>query len=272
MKRTIIILISLCLTFAFDIAAIGETPDNCVANTVSHTETTAYNWYCRKTSDHSQPKLDSMLFLPENTKTYFVDEKHGDYSYDDKVIYLTFDAGYENGNIEKILDTLKDHNAIGAFFILENLIVRNPDLIKRMANEGHLICNHTASHCDMSKITSKEEFSKELERLNDICYDTLGIEISKFYRPPEGRYTELNLKHAAELGYKTIFWSFAYADWDNNCQMDPEAAIDKILGGTHNGEILLLHPTSATNAAILDKLLTQWEKDGFRFGSLEELN
>ena len=154
---------------------------------------------------------------------------------------------------------------------MENLVKRNPELVKRMADEGHLICNHTASHCDMSKITEKESFFEELEKLNKICKESLDIEVSKFYRPPEGRYSELNLKHATELGYKTIFWSFAYADWDNNEQLAPEAAINKILAGTHNGEILLLHPTSSTNAAILDDLITHWKSEGFRFGSLEEL-
>lgn len=271
MKRIFLsILIAVILTITT--AAIGETPDNCVKKVSSHTETTAYNWYCKKTNDHSQPTLDSYLILPENTAAYFVDKNHSNYDAKDKVIYLTFDAGYENGNIEKTLDILKKENVQGAFFILENLVKRNPELVKRMNDEGHLVCNHTASHCDMSKVTSKEDFACELEKLNKICKDTLNIKVCKFYRPPEGRYTELNLKHASELGYTTVFWSFAYADWDNNCQMDQKQALNKILNGIHNGEILLLHPTSATNAAILDDLIKELKEDGFRFGSLNELS
>lgn len=272
MKRFFATIICLGLLYSFHSHAIGETPDNCSRTTSIHTETTPYNWYCKKTTDHSQPSLDSQLYIPENSETYFVDSKHQNYDDKDKVLYLTFDAGYENGNISKILDTLKKHDATGAFFILENLIKRNPDLIQRMHDEGHLICNHTASHCDMSKITDINTFSEELEQLNTVCKNSLNIEISKFYRPPEGRYSELNLIHATELGYKTIFWSFAYADWDNNSQMDPSQAVKKILDGTHNGEILLLHPTSSTNAAILDELIVKWKADGFRFASLEELS
>lgn len=272
MKLLISLIISLCILLSFNSNAIGETPFNCTDTTTAHTETTPYNWYCKRTNDHTQPKIDPLLYIPENTETYYVDKNHTNYDDKDKVIYLTFDAGYENGNISKILDTLKKHNVKGAFFVLENLIKRNPDLIKRMHNEGHLICNHTASHRDMSKITDKESFSNELERLNSICKNTLNIEISKFYRPPEGRYSELNLTHATELGYKTVFWSFAYADWDNNSQMSPDEATNKIMDNTHNGEIILLHPTSATNAAILDKLITNWKSEGFRFGTLEELS
>lgn len=272
MKRYIFAIISLIILCSFNVNAIGEIPDNCATSDRAHTQTTPYNWYCKKTTDHSQPELDSKLYIPDNTETYFIDKNHKEYNDKDKVIYLTFDAGYENGNISKILDTLKKHNVHGAFFILENLIKRNPDLIQRMYEEGHLICNHTATHHDMSQVTDKDLFSNELERLNTVCKEALGIEISKFYRPPEGRYSPLNLIHATELGYKTIFWSFAYADWDNNSQMTPDQAIMKILNGTHNGEILLLHPTSSTNACILDELINKWKCDGFRFGSLEELS
>ena len=188
-----------------------------------------------------------------------------------KVIYLTFDAGYENGNIEKILDTLKQHNAKGAFFILKNLIIRNTDLVNRMYEEGHLVCNHTSRHPDMSKIKDINSFKDELEALEKIYFEYTGKELSKFYRPPEGKFCEDNLKFADELGYKTIFWSFAYADWDNSAQPDPQQAIKKIKENTHNGMIVLLHPTSSTNAKILDELLTYWESEGYRFATLEEL-
>lgn len=271
MKRFIIILTVLCIILSFSVAAVGEIPENCIEHTSAHTTTTAYNWYCKKTSDHSQPALDSLLYLPDDQSAYFIDRKNCDYDACDKVIYLTFDAGYENGNVEKILDILKKNDVPGAFFVLKNLIERNPELIKRMDSEGHLVCNHTAKHLDMSKITSKEDFAAELEALDKICLEKTGVEVAKYYRPPEGRYSELNLRHAAELGYKTIFWSFAYADWDNDSQVKPEDAIKKVLDGTHNGEVILLHPTSATNAAILDELIRCWKADGFRFGTLDEL-
>ncbi len=238
----------------------------------SHTADTAYNWYCKKTGDNSQPPLDSLLSFieKEGLWAYYIDKKNSDFNSEDKVIYLTFDAGYENGNVEKILDVLKEEKVPGAFFVLENLVKRNTALVKRMNDEGHLVCNHTATHPDMTKKTSKEEFMQELWALEDVCEEA-GITLAPYYRPPEGRFSESNLKIAAENGYKTIFWSFAYVDWDNNAQVSPEAAIEKVISGTHNGEVILLHPTSATNAEILDDLIKEWKSMGFRFGTLDEL-
>ncbi|MCI8331962.1 MAG: polysaccharide deacetylase family protein [Clostridiales bacterium] len=234
----------------------------------AHAETTAYNWYVKNNDTHTAPVLDKELCFIDKYDTYYVDADACD---DDKVIYLTFDAGYENGNVEKILDVLKDHNAAGAFFVLDNIIMRNPELVKRMSDEGHLVCNHTAKHHDMTKITNKEQFAQELKALEDAYFELTGRDMAKFYRPPEGRFSEQNLSFAKDLGYKTVFWSFAYADWDNNKQPDEEKSIEKVLSHTHNGEIILLHPTSATNAAIMDRLLTEWENQGYRFGSLSEL-
>lgn len=140
-----------------------------------------------------------------------------------------------------------------------------------MLDEGHLVCNHTNLHHDMTKVTDPVKFKAELDSLNSIMKEYCGCELAPFYRPPEGRFSERNLKCAAECGYKTIFWSFAYADWDNNKQMSHDKALNKVLSHTHNGEVILLHPTSSTNAAILDELLTEWEKAGYRFGTLYEL-
>ncbi len=229
---------------------------------------TAYNWYCTNNNDHTLPKLGRDLAIITKYDGYYANcnVKGGD-----KVIYLTFDAGYENGNVAKILDALKAHNATGAFFILGNLIKRNGELVMRMVNEGHMVCNHTRSHPDMTEITDKRMFFSQLDSLAKMYFELTGKEMAKVYRPPEGRFSEQNLCFAKELGYKTVFWSFAYADWDNNKQMSEEKALEKILAHIHNGEVMLLHPTSATNAAILDRLLTKLEDDGYRFGSLEEL-
>ena len=227
---------------------------------------TPYDWYFKKVEDHSQPPLDKNLKFIENYDcVYLADDTC------EKVIYLTFDAGYDNGNIEKILDALKKHEAIGAFFILDNLIDRCPDLVLRMKEEGHLVCNHTAKHPDMSAITDKALFEKQLTALEKPYTELTGQELDKFYRPPQGRFTAQNLKFAEELGYTTVFWSFAYADWDNKKQPDEAAALKNILDHTHPGMVILLHPTSATNAAILDQLLSAWETEGYRFGSLYEL-
>ena len=188
-----------------------------------------------------------------------------------KVLYLTFDAGYENGCTEKILDTLKKHQVSAAFFLVGNYIQRNADLVRRMVEEGHTVGNHTMHHYDMSKISDKETFAKELRDLEALYKETTGQELPKYYRPPQGIYSEENLKMAQELGYKTVFWSLAYVDWNNDAQPTAGEAFAKLLPRTHSGAVVLLHSTSKTNAEILGKLLTKWEEEGYHFGTLDEL-
>ena len=188
-----------------------------------------------------------------------------------KVLYLTFDAGYENGCTAQILDALKKHQAPAAFFLVGNYIEKNPDLVRRMVEEGHTVGNHTMHHYDMSKISDKAAFSKELQDLETLFRETTGQELPKYYRPPQGIYSEENLKMAQELGYRTVFWSLAYVDWNNDSQPTAEQAFAKLLPRTHNGAVVLLHSTSKTNAEILDELLTKWKEQGYRFGTLDEL-
>lgn len=189
----------------------------------------------------------------------------------EKVLYLTFDAGYENGYTPAILDALKKHDAKAAFFLVGNYIEKEPDLVRRMVDEGHTVGNHTMHHYDMSKLSENAAFEKELKDLEDLYYQTTGENLPKFYRPPQGIYSEENLKMAKELGYKTVFWSLAYVDWNNDSQPTHQQAFDKLLPRTHSGAVVLLHATSKTNAEILDDLLTRWEQAGYRFETLEDL-
>lgn len=188
-----------------------------------------------------------------------------------KVIYLTFDAGYENGNTEALLDALKKHNVSATFFVVGPFVSEHPELIKRMVEEGHTVGNHTYSHPDMSKIASKEAFQKELGQVEDLYKEITGSPMTKYYRPPQGKYSEANLTMAKELGYKTFFWSLAYVDWYQDDQPTKEEAFDKLLGRIHPGAIVLLHSTSSTNAEILDELLTKWEEMGYSFQPLSSL-
>lgn len=189
----------------------------------------------------------------------------------EKVLYLTFDAGYENGCTAKILDTLKEKQVPAAFFLVGNYIRQSPDLVRRMVAEGHTVGNHTMHHYDMSRLSDKAAFSKELTDLEALYKETVGQELPKYYRPPQGIYSEENLKMAQELGYKTLFWSLAYVDWNNDAQPTKEAAFAKLLPRTHNGAVVLLHSTSKTNAEILGELIDKWKAMGYRFGTLEEL-
>ena len=189
----------------------------------------------------------------------------------EKVLYLTFDCGYENGNTEPILDALKKHKAPAAFFVVGNMVETAPDIVRRMAEEGHIVGNHTYHHPDMSRISEQSAFQKELDDLAALYETTTGTPLSHFYRPPQGKYNEENLRQAQALGYQTIFWSLAYVDWQQDAQPSPEEAYAKLLPRVHPGAIVLLHSTSSTNAAILDDLLARWEQEGYRFAPLTEL-
>ena len=189
----------------------------------------------------------------------------------EKVIYLTFDAGYENGCTAKILDILKKHQVPAAFFLVGNYMERNADLVRRMVEEGHIVGNHTMHHKDMSQISEKEAFAKELTDLEDLFRNITGKELPKYYRPPQGIYSQENLRMAKDLGYQTVFWSLAYVDWNNNDQPTPEEAFQKLLPRTHNGAVVLLHSTSQTNAEILDELLSKWKAEGYTFASIDKL-
>lgn len=189
----------------------------------------------------------------------------------EKVIYLTFDAGYENGCTEPILEALAKHNVKAAFFVVGNYIEQNPDLVRRMLREGHIVGNHTYHHYDMSKLSDEAAFNQELTSLETLYRETTGEDMPRYYRPPQGIYSECNLEMAQKLGYRTVFWSLAYVDWYQDNQPTDEQAFSKLLPRIHPGAIVLLHSTSQTNARILDTLLSKWEEMGYSFGTLDEL-
>ena len=256
MKKIILLLVIVLV--GFSLAKNGVF----AANTVS--------WYTVRNSDHRQPILDGTLSFVEKYGAYYVDKGHGDLN-EEKVIYLTFDVGYENGNVEKILDVMKEEKVCSSFFVLGNIVEKNTELVKRMVDEGHIVCNHTYHHTDMTTVSSYESFARELELMENVFKKKTVSEMAKFFRPPEGKFNETTLKYANDLGYKTVFWSFAYADWDNNKQMSETKALEKIKANIHNGAIILLHPTSSTNAAIMKELIVSLKNDGYRFATLEEI-
>jgi len=190
---------------------------------------------------------------------------------EEKILYLTFDCGYENGNTEAILDALKKHEVAATFFVVGHYLESAPDLVCRMVEEGHTVGNHTYHHPDMSKISDPASFQKEMDAVAEKYEEVTGQEMTLYYRPPQGKYSIQNLQVAKELGYKTFFWSLAYVDWNVDDQPTHEQAFDKLLSRVHPGAVVLLHNTSKTNGEILDELLTKWEEMGYRFGTLEEL-
>ena len=225
----------------------------------------ADNWGLSFQEEGQPPVANAAFDELQKYDTYYAEDT------DEKVIYLTFDCGYENGNTAPILDALKKHNASAAFFVVGNFISTSPDLIKRMHEEGHTVGNHTYNHPDMSKISTKEAFEKELKDVEDAYREITGEEMTRYYRPPQGKYSTENLQMAKDMGYHTFFWSLAYVDWYQDKQPSREEAFDKLLGRIHPGAIVLLHSTSSTNGEILDELLGKWEEMGYTFQSLDRL-
>ena len=228
-------------------------------------ESQRIDWFVKPGKDGSQPILLDGSELPEKYGAITVGPE------DDKTVYLTFDAGYANENTEKILDILYANGISATFFILPGIIKNDLPLVLRMVEEGHTVGNHSYTHSDMSKISDIKAFKKELTDLEKLFYERTDTEMSKYFRPSEGAFSENTLKFANELGYRTVFWSFAYPDWDNGKQPDPDATLKKILSQVHNGMVLLLHPNSSTNAAILQPLITELKAMGYSFGTLDEL-
>lgn len=224
------------------------------------------HWFIKRNKGGA-PSFPSEADQISDLGAYYIDS---DVTEENKVIYLTFDAGYENGNIERILDILKEERVCAAFFLLDNIILKNTDLVLRMSEEGHLVCNHTKNHKNLSSASS-EEIKRNLLALEKIYEEKTGREMSKYFRFPEGKYSINALKTVQELGYKTVFWSFAYDDWDSERQPSREKATKKILENTHNGAVMLFHPTSQTNADILPFLIKEWKNMGYSFGTLDQL-
>ncbi|MEW9095098.1 MAG: delta-lactam-biosynthetic de-N-acetylase [Clostridiaceae bacterium] len=191
----------------------------------------------------------------------------------EKVIYLTFDEGYENGYTSKILDILKENDVKAAFFVVKPYINSNKELVKRMVDEGHLVCNHSNTHPSMATaaLKGKDAFEKEFTDTEKAFEEVTGQKMPKFFRPPMGKYSELSLKYTKDLGYKTIFWSFAYNDWDVKKQPSHETAKKVLLDRAHSGGIYLLHAVSKTNTEILDWFIKDAKSKGYRFASLNEL-
>ena len=189
----------------------------------------------------------------------------------EKVIYLTFDCGYENGNTDMILDALAEHDVKATFFITGHFVKTEQELVKRMVDEGHAVANHTNNHPDITKFTTKEELAEELDWVANKFKEVTGKELNMYFRPPEGKCYEEALKWSKEMGYATILWSVAHIDWYTDNQPEPEKALETVISRTHPGAIVLLHNTSSTNAAILSDLIAKWKEMGYTIEPLSYL-
>ncbi|GKX66111.1 delta-lactam-biosynthetic de-N-acetylase [Inconstantimicrobium mannanitabidum] len=222
------------------------------------------NWYFVQHGQSISAPKEASQFIDKYNVYYVGDQSK-------KQIFLTFDEGYENGYTAKILDVLKENKVPAAFFVVKPYIKQNPDLIKRMEAEGHLVCNHSSTHPSMASVTDPTKFNKEFDDVNEEYKKLVGKDIPKFFRPPMGKFSESSLQKTQEKGYKTVFWSFAYRDWLVDNQPTHIFAKNKILGKAHSGEIMLLHAVSKTNTEILDDIIKELKNQGYEFKSLNDL-
>jgi peptidoglycan-N-acetylmuramic acid deacetylase len=264
-RKGLIVFVVACLDIVLIALAVSFHFNSKVCFFVAaHNEATPYSWYFMPRSDGLQPRdLPEFSFI-KGYDAFWVGDS------EEKVIYLTFDAGYENGFTAQILDVLKKHEAPAAFFLVGHYMKSSPELVTRMVSEGHLVCSHSMNHKDMAAMSDINAFTAEMQDLEKTYTELTGKQLPKYFRPPEGRFSERSLKYAEQLGYKTIFWSFAYVDWYVDDQPSEEEAI-KIMGARiHPGAIVLLHATSQTNAKVLDRAITQWKTMGYTLKSLDE--
>lgn len=220
-------------------------------------------WGIKRNDNHEQPDLGA-------TNKRIIEEFDGMAigNPDEKLIYLTFDVGYEGGYTTKILDVLKENDVKAAFFITGQFLKTNPNIIQRMIDEGHIIGNHTVNHKCLPEC-SEETIKEEMMNLHKDIFEKFNYEM-KYMRPPKGEYSEQCLAYIQNLGYKAVMWSFAYDDWENNKQGREEYGKKKIMNNVHNGEIMLLHATSKDNANILDEVIKNIKSQGYEFKSLDE--
>ena len=268
LKRNVPAALFLCAMFflgraAAEIYGNNDTPPDQVlsSRTIS---SESENWGLGFGAEGQKPTGNASIQEMKQYDAYYMAEG------DEKVLYLTFDCGYENGNAAPILDALKKHNAPATFFVVGHFLESAPDIVKRMVEDGHTVGNHTYHHYDMSKISDQTSFQKEMNDVSDKFREITGTELAMYYRPPQGKYSTANLQMAKDMGYSTFFWSLAYVDWDQDAQPSHEEALKKLMGRVHPGAIVLLHSTSKTNGEILDEVLTKWEEMGYTFRPLAD--
>ena len=260
--KTIVLgsLLSLILTLTI---FTGINQNVIVTNADAGVNNTKIGWGIKRNNNNLQPDLGS-------ANKALIDKYNGIAigNNEEKIIYLTFDLGYEAGYTSKILDILKEKNVQGTFFITAHYLNTAPDLVKRMIEEGHIVGNHTVNHKSMPEL-SDDELKNELLKLNQALYEKFEYEM-RYMRPPKGEFSERTLKLTSELGFKTVMWSFAYVDWNEDSQPSNEDALKKVTSNFHNGEIMLLHATSKTNSEIMGRIIDEARNEGYEFKSIED--
>ena len=258
------IFLGILVILIFSLSVISSNNEIKTVKTSSNSEgDKKIGWGIKRNDDHEQPDVGSSnKKILEDNEGICLGNK------DKKIIYLTFDEGYEAGYTPKILETLKNNDVKATFFITAHYVNTQDGLVKQMIDEGHIVGNHTVNHKSMPSL-SEDEVKTEVMELHQSIYDKFGYEM-KYIRPPMGEFNKSTLEITNSLGYKTVMWSFAYEDWNEDKQPDEEKSIQKIVNNFHNGEIMLLHGNSKTNTNILDSIIKEAKNAGYEFKSLNE--
>lgn len=259
--KKMIILTTILTIFAVCTAVVNN--EKAVITSTRTISNKTIGWGIKRNNNHEQPDVGSQnkKILEENNGICLGNN-------DKKNIYLTFDEGYEAGYTPKILEILKNNNVKATFFITAHYVNTQEELVRQMISEGHIIGNHTVNHKSMPTLTD-EQIKTEVMDLHQAMLEKFNYEM-KYIRPPKGEYSERTIIETNKLGYKTVMWSFAYEDWNENQQPDEGKSKEKVLKNLHNGEIILLHGNSKTNTNILDSIIKETKNMGYEFKSLDE--
>ena len=254
-----------CLILIFCISVINVNSQTVETSSTGVVSDKKIEWGIKRGDNHEQPDLGS-----ENRR--IIDQYEGISigNSEKPYIYLTFDCGYENGFTPKILDVLKKKKVPAAFFVTKPFIRENPDLVKRMKKEGHVVGNHTVHHKSMPGLSDRNN-KQEISDCAEYCREATGYDMDLFIRPPMGEYSEQTLALTKKMGYKTIFWSMAYVDFKVDDQPGKQYVIDHFDQYAHNGAIPLMHNVSESNAEALGTVIDHLKKEGYEFLSLKKL-
>ncbi|WGV58058.1 delta-lactam-biosynthetic de-N-acetylase [Brevibacillus brevis] len=252
--KSLLVGISLLLTSALPVDSIMASPDH------------PYHFGFKKSKNGQLPSINEEGFKS-------IVDRHGAVFLGDttkKELYLTFDNGYENGFTPKILDTLLAKKVPAIFFVTGHFVKEQPELLKRMAKEGHLIGNHSWSHPDMTTVPN-QKIKDELTKVSDAVQQVIGQANMRYLRPPRGIFSDRTLAVTKDLGYTNVFWSVAYRDWDTKVQRGAKYAYDNVMAQLHPGAVILLHSVSKDNAEALGTIIDEARKQGYEFKNLDQL-
>lgn len=224
----------------------------------------AYGWGFKRNNEHRQPDIGIYAREIAGTSSYYVGPDN------EKVVYLTFDAGYDNGVLPQILDVLAEKDVRSTFFVTGDFLTRESCLLLRMVYEGHTIGNHSWSHRDITTL-SASELERELAQVEAAYTELTGLPMKRLFRPPAGQFNRESLMKVKDLGYRTIFWSVAYKDWETNRQKSQDYAYEQVMGNLHNGAIILLHTVSQTNLEALPRIIDGIRNEGYQIKNLDYL-